>query len=161
LLFALLFSAPALAAVTPNNIITPQTPKLGLAQFLPASTPGTYLTVYTAGASGSDIRSLWLDTNDTATHVVTCQIVCGASDSGCTNTLKYGGITITSTAGAGSQAFALPQDMLTPAVWPGLMRDTDGNPYIRLNVTDTLQCTYATAVTASDQVDIHAIGVDY
>jgi hypothetical protein len=149
----LLLGSPVWAAVTANSIISAQTPNRGLLQFLPASTPGTYGTLYTSGANGSRCNALWLDTNDTATHVVTCQIVNGG--------VKYGSLTITSAAGTGSQAFATPQNLLSPVVWPGLPPDSDGNPFLQLISGDTLQCTYATAVTTSDQVDLHTQCSDF
>ena len=150
-----LFSFSAFAAVTPNNVITAQTPKNAVVQFLQGTdTALTYKTAYTAGTNGSKITALWMDNNDaSATHVVTCQIVNTA--------IKYGGVALLSVINAGFATAVPPQSLLTPSVWAGLPIDGNGNPYMYLNSGDTLQCTFATALTASDQIDIHVTASDF
>lgn len=142
-----LFVLPSQAAVTVNSIVTPQTPNRGVVQFLPASTPTAYLTLYTAGANGSKCFSMWATSNDSAAHVLTVQLV--------NATIKYGGMTLTT--GTSLPGFATgvgALNLMSSTVWPGLPLDSDGNPYIILASGDTLQATYTTAVTAADAVNI-------
>lgn len=139
------------AAVTPNSVITAQTPNRGILQFLPASTPGNYGTVYTAGANGSRCNALWVDNNDaSATHIITCQLVNTA--------IKYGGWSLTTVSPAGATSFNQASLMPSTTIVGG---DSDGNPFIQMISGDTLQCTYATAVTAAEQVDVHAQCADF
>lgn len=156
LALALLFAAsPVFAATTPNSVVTAQVPNRGVVQFLQGTdTAGTYKTLYTAGTNGSKISALWMSNNDaSATHLVTCQIVNTA--------VKYGGIALTSVVSAGFATAVPPQNMLTPAVWAGLPIDGNGNPYLTMISGDTLQCTYATTLTASDLINVNVIASDY
>lgn len=156
LALALLFVAsPVFAAVTANSVVTAQTPNRGIVQFLQGTdSAGTYKTLYTAGANGSKISSLLMNNNDpSATHLVTCQIVNGG--------VKYGGVALTSVISAGFVSGTPPQNMLTPAVWTGLPIDGNGNPYLTLISGDTLQCTFATAITAADLINLNVVASDY
>lgn len=146
-------SLAAQAALTPNSIITPQTPNRGILQFLPASTPGVYATAYTAGANGSKVVGLSMNNSDSATHVVTCQIV--------NATIQYGGVTLLSTATAGFASGTNGQSMLSTTLFPGGFTDANGNYGIILASGDTLQCTYATAVTAAKALNILVTAMDY
>lgn len=146
-------SVSAQAAVTANSIITPQTPNRGILQFLPASTPGTYVTAYTAGANGSKIVGLSMNNNDSATHVVTCAIF--------NATLNYGGVTLLSTASAGFASGTNGQSMLSSTLFPGGFTDANSNYGLILVSGDTLQCTYATAVTSAKQLDILVTAMDF
>lgn len=152
----LLVCAPAFAATTPNSYITAQTPKINVVQFLQGTdSAGTYKTVYTGSANGSKIVALWMNNNDpSATHLVTCQVVRSA--------VFYGGVAITSVVNAGYANAALPQNMMIPTLWPGLPLDSDGNPFIYLSsASDSIQCTFATAITATDAVNVGAVGYDF
>jgi hypothetical protein len=142
-------------SLTPNSIITPQTPTRGLVQFLQGTdVAATYKTIYTGGANGSKIVGLWLTTNDgTATHLVTVQIVNTA--------VKYGGVAITSVLSAGFANATPAQNLMSPTNWPGLPVDAAGNPYLILASGDTLQATFATALTASTLINIVAVAADY
>jgi hypothetical protein len=142
------------AAGTPNQAVFPQTANRGVLQFTSASSAGTYATLYTAGLKGSICKALWLDTSDSgATHLVTLQLVNGGT--------KYGGVAITSTLGAGFAGGVPPQSMMTSVIWPGLPIDQNGNPYLYLINGDTLQATFATAITASAQLDLHVVCSDF
>lgn len=156
LAFALImFASPVMAVVTANSVVTAQTPNRGIVQFLQGTdVAGTYKTLYTAGANGSKVTALWATNNDaSATHVLTCQIVNTA--------VKYGGVTLLSIVNAGFLTAVPPQSMMTPAVWAGLPIDGNGNPYLTLASGDTLQCTFATALTAADVININAVVSDY
>jgi hypothetical protein len=146
--------AKAGAGVTPNSPIFAQIPNRGVLQFTSSNTAGTYATLYTAGANGSVCKALWIDNNDAgATHLVTVQIVNGGT--------KYGGIALTSVSSAGFASGTGPQSLLASAIWPGLPLDENGNPYLILISGDTLQATFATAITSGDQLDLHAICADF
>lgn len=153
LLFAL--SLPALAAVTPNSVVTAQTPNRGIVQFLQGTdTAGTYKTLYTAGSSGSKCFALWETNNDaSATHLVTVQIVNSA--------VKYGGVAVTSVLSEGFANGVPAKNFFSSSIWPGLPMDSDGNPYLLLVSGDTLQATFATALTSTDVLNLTAVCVDF
>lgn len=151
-----LFAASsAFAAVTPNSIVSPQTPTVGVVQFLQGTdSPGTYKTIYTAGANGSRCVALWSTNNDaSATHLLTVQIVRSA--------VKYGGMALTTVVNAGFANAVPAQNLTTSTVWPGLPTDGSGNPFIMLASGDTLQATFATALTSTDVINVVAICADY
>ena len=51
---------------------------------------------------------------------------------------------------------------MSSANWPGLPRDSDGNPYIYLpSASYTIEMTFATALTSSDWINGVAIGGDF
>jgi len=145
----------ASAAVTPNSIVTPQTPTRGVVQFLQGTdVAGTYKTLYTAGAFGSRCIGMWSTNNDaSATHLITVQVVNAA--------VKYGGMAITSVVNAGFANAAPAQNLMSAANWPGLPIDNAGNPFLLLASGDTIQATFATALTATDVINIHTICADY
>ena len=147
-LLALLLPTVAMAAVTANSIVTPQTPNRGIVQFLQGTdTAGTYKTIYTAGANGSRCYAMWTTNNDaSATHLLTVQIVNSA--------VKYGGVALTSVSSAGFVNGTPAQNLMSSTNWPGLPIDQYGNPYVELVTGDTIQATFATALTASDLINI-------
>ena len=147
-LVGFLLSASLALAVTPNSIVTMQEPKVGVAQFVQGTdNAGTYKTLFTAGASGSKCNGLWSTNDDgTATHVVTIQLTRGG--------LRYGGVAFTTTLSQGFSPAAPALNVLNPTLWPGLPLDSDGNPYIQLQTGDSLQATYATALTAGTRISL-------
>ncbi len=154
LLVGLFSLAPALAAVTPNSPVTPQTPNRGIVQFLQGTdAAGTYKTLYTAGANGSICNGMWATTNDSTTHLITVQIVNSA--------VKYGGMSITSVASMGFANAAPALNLMSPANWPGLPVDANNNPYIYLVSGDTIQATFATALTSTDVLNIVTFCADF
>lgn len=156
----LLLPTVAHATVTANSIVTAQTPNRGVVQFLTADAAGTYKVLYTGGTNGSRCNAIWLTTNDTATHVVTVQFANQTTViSGITG--GRGGLSITTVAAGGTTAFATPINILLSSNWPGLPVDSDGNPYIQLTSADSLQATFATAITASTAVNLVASCSDF
>jgi hypothetical protein len=146
--------SPAFGAGTPNSFVTPQTPNRGIAQFTSSSSAGTYVTLYTAGTNGSRCYGLWATSNDATSHLVTVQLVNSAT--------KYGGVAIatgTTTPGFASGAPSL--NLMAAANWPGLPVDQYGNPYLQMISGDTLQATFATAITATDVVNLVASCSDF
>lgn len=149
-LLLMLFATSAHASLVGNNPITLQTPTRGLVQFLQGTdVAGTYKTLFTAGADGSKCNGMWLTTDDaTATHLVTVEIVNTA--------VKYGGTAITTTLGAGYVTAVAAVDFMSNGAWPGLPTDSEGNPYLFLNSGDTLQATFATALTSAKKINLVA-----
>src|SRR6185312_14237571 len=108
----------------------------------------------TAGSNGSICFGLSMSNNDgSATHLVTVQLVNSA--------VKYGGTALTTVSSAGFANATPPQSLMTPSVWPGLPLDANGNPYILLISGDTLQATFATALTSSDVINIEVTCYDF
>lgn len=154
-LLVLFVGAFAQAATTPNSIVTAQTPNRGLVQFLQGTdSAGTYKTIYTAGANGSIVKGLFATSNDgSASHLVTCQIVNGG--------VKYGGVAGTVSINSGFANIAPQVNLMSPTNWVGLPLDSDGNPYFTLVSGDTLQCTYATALTSATLLNVVAVAADF
>lgn len=142
-------------ATTPNSFVTPQTPNRGIVQFLQGTdSPATYKTLYTAGTNGSRCYGMVMNNNDgSATHLVTVQLVNGA--------VKYGGVALTTISNAGFSSANPPQSLMSVTVWPGLSVDQYGNPYIQLISGDTIQATFATALTSSTLINIQITCSDF
>lgn len=150
-----LLSIPASAAVTPNSVVTAQTPNRGIVQFLQGTdTAGTYKTLYTAGSNGSKCSAVWENNNDaSATHLITLEIV--------NSSVKYGGAAMTTAVSDGYANGVPAKNMMASTIWPGLPLDSDGNPFFFLNSGDTLQATFATALTTSDKINLVAVCSDF
>jgi hypothetical protein len=115
---------------------------------------GTYKTLYTGGANGSKCIAIWENNNDgSAAHLVTIEVVNSA--------VKYGGVAITTASNQGYVSGTPSVNFFNQAVWPGLPVDSDGNPFIFLANGDTLQATFATALTTSDKINLVAVCSDF
>lgn len=152
-------------AVTPNSIIAPQTVKYQPTYFVAGTdAAGTYKTAYTGGTNGSKIVGIYVASTDgSVAHLVNIQ-VSSSTSSHCspTNTSCSAGAAQTIPVSAGMIATAGVINMMAPGVWPGLPRDSDGNPYIYLTgSSQTLEATFATALTASTQVMVNVIAADF
>lgn len=149
--------APSLAwaAVTPNSVVTPQTPNRGLCQFLQGTdTAGVYKTCFTAGSNGSKCLAMWENNNDgSATHLVTVQIVNGG--------VKYGGVAVTTALSDGFATGIPAKNLMSSLVWPGLPVDSDGVPFFFLASGDTVQATFATALTSSTLINVVLVCTDF
>lgn len=146
----------AFAATTPNSSVTPQAPNRGIVQFLQGTdTAGVYKTLYTGGSNGSIIKGIFATSNDaSAAHLVTCQIV--------NSSVKYGGVAVNVPVNSGMATGVAPVNIMAPASWVGLPLDSDGNPFFFLaSASDTLQCTFATALTSSDVLNLFAVAADF
>lgn len=75
--------------------------------------------------------------------------------------MKYGGVAVNVPTNSGFTNGTPPINLLSQANWPGLPLDSDGNPYLYLVSGDTLQCTYATALTTSDVLNVVFVGGDF
>jgi hypothetical protein len=155
--------AQALATTTPNSIITAQTPNRGVVQFLQGTdTAGVYKTLYTAGANGSKCFGIWETNNDlSATHVVTVQVSSSTSAHCSPATSCYGGAALTSGEGDGFVTGIPAKNMMSSANWPGLPLDGNSNPFVYLKSGDTLEATFATALTSTDWINFTSVCVDF
>ena len=151
LLCWLFLVVPAGATVTANSVITTQTPNNGKQNFIQGTdSAGTYKTLYTAGANGSKCTGISASNNDaSATHILTFEIVNGGN--------TYHTVTIT-TVSPGAGAYSTASVL---AAWAGLPSDSDGNSFIFLVSGDVLKATFATALTASDEIDMVATCADF
>lgn len=145
----------AQSAVTANSVITPQTPNRGIVQFLQGTdVAGTYKTLYTAGSNGSKCWGMYLTSDDATAHVITIQVTNGG--------IRYGGVAITTSTTTPGYANAAPAVApMSQSNWPGLALDSDGNPYLMMISGDTLQATFATALTSSTRINLVATCADF
>lgn len=125
-------------AVTPNQIVTPQTPRLAGASIstgvVPANTP---VAVVTGGANGTKVMGLFISSQDPVDRSITVEIVHG----GVFGSFMF--TTIPALSGSVSPTIP-PVNLLSPAIWPGLPLDSDGNPYFLLGSSlDFLQMLYS------------------
>ena len=151
------------AAVTPNSAVNPQTPNVGKIQFLQGTdSAGTYKTLYVGGSNGTKITGIYLTSFDpSASHLVTIQLSSSASAHCSPATSCFGGMAITLPVNSGSANAAPAVNAMSSANWPGLPRDSDGNPYIYLpSASYTLEMTYATAIT-SGLINGVAVAADF
>jgi|GEM_PF-3024431 len=150
-----LTSDAGIAAVTPNSVVTAQTPNRGIVQFLQGTdSAGTYKTLYTGGSNGSKCSAIWETNNDgSATHLVTVEIV--------NSSVKYGGVAITTASNDGYANGVPAKNFMSPNIWGGLPLDSDGNPFFFLASGDTLQATFATALTSSTKINLVTICADF
>jgi len=168
--FVFLFGAllalapPSDAALTQNAVVTAQTPNNGKCTFLQGTdVAATYKTCYTGGTNGSKIVGIWVTSNDaSASHLVTVQLSTSTTAHCSPTTTCLGGAAVTIPISAGF-ANAVPAiNMLSPTNWPGLPLDSQGNPYLFLSVaTQTIEATFATSLTASDQVSVTIMAADF
>lgn len=154
---------PAFATTTANSVITAQTPNRGVVQFLQGTdTAGTYKTLYTAGSNGSKCFGLWETNNDaSATHLVTVQISSSTSAHCSPATSCYGGVALTTASNDGFANAVPAKNLMSATNWPGLPVDGNANPFLYLKSGDTLEATFATALTSSDWLNLTTDCVDF
>lgn len=126
-------------AVTATPIF-PQTIKNTVKTILPADT-SAFVTAYTGGANGSKIESWYVSSTDTSTRDLQVSFTISAA----TNLITTINIPINS----GNSTSIPVTNMLTSAQWPGLCRDSNGNPYLYIASGTTLQISCTTTVTAA------------
>jgi hypothetical protein len=135
-------------AVTANSIITAQAANRGHVQIANADAQAQK-TVYTAGANGSLLRGLLLQSTDTSGRDVQISI----TNSGTSYPLG----TVTVPAGAGNSGSVPSVNALNSAQLPGLPLDTNGNPTLFLVSGDTLTVSALSTVTAAKLITASAI----
>lgn len=115
---------------------------------------GTALvTAFTPGSSGSKVVSVIVSSSDTASQVLTIGVTRSA--------VFYPIGTATIGITAGEIAATASVNMLSTTTIPGLPVDNDGQPYIFLASTDTLQAQTAGTVTAAKSININVMGGDF
>lgn len=166
IVLALLVQSAA-AATTPNVSINPQTPKIVTTHFVQGTdAAGTYKTIYTGGANGSKILGIWVTTTDgTASHLVTVAMSSSTS-SHCgtmaTSTTCAPGAAVTVALNSGFAASTPAVNLLSQTNWPGLPLDSEQNPFLFLSDnTQTIELTFATALTASTKLSVTVIAADF
>lgn len=153
---------PATAAVS-NNPVYVQTPNRSSTTFVQGTdAAGTYKTIYTGGANGSKIKGVFVTSNDgSASHLVTVQISTSSSAHCSPQSNCLGGAAVTVASNSGFANATAAVNFMSATVWPGLPLDSDGNTYFYLKSGDTLEATYATALTSSTQLAVTVIGEDF
>ena len=136
-------------ATTPTYV---GTPKVGLAQILPADTTANK-TIVTAGASGSKITGLTLTSNDSAAKVVQVSLVRTAV------TYILGSVAVPALSGTDGVAAGI--NVLTNTLIPGIPVDNDGQAYIYLQSGDTLVAAVTVTLTAAKTISLTATFGDF
>lgn len=144
-------------AVTPTGVLL-QTPKITPQNFVQGTdSAGTYKTIFTAGANGSKVVAITLSTTDTAaTHIVTVVLTRSA-------TLYILGSYVIP-INSGSNGVAANVNLLAggpSSLIVGLPVDLAGQSYLFMENGDTLQATFATALTSSTRIDILTVGANF
>ena len=141
-------------AVTSTPVL-PQTPVITPQNFVQGTdVAGTYKTVYTAGANGSKVVSLTANTTDgSAAHVMTVAITRSA--------VTYPLVNVNLPVNSGGDGTTPAVDLLNSSLLPGLPVDNDGQRYLFLKSGDTLQVTFATALTAGKSIFVQCVGADF
>jgi hypothetical protein len=154
-----LMAAPAWGADAP---IFPGTIRSQLTTFVEGTdVAGTYKTIYTGGVNGSKVLSVTVSSTDTtAQHLVNLQYSDSISDHCVTATTCAPLQAFTTQLGGGFSDDVEATSFLGAV--NGLPQDSDGNNYIFLkDETDTLEITFATALTASTKITVLVTAVDF
>jgi hypothetical protein len=121
---------------------------------------GTYKTIFTAAANGSKVISIHVSTTDTtATHLMTLQYSTSSTDHCATATtcapLRAFGTSLGGGFSDDVEGMQFIDDLSLP-------HDSDGNDFLFMTgVTQTLEMTFATALTASTKVSVTVTAVDF
>lgn len=142
----------AMATVTDTPVFI-QTPRAYKVQIVSAS--GTTAQVLAAGGpNGTKVLSIVAsNTNSGAGYNVTISVLRG--------TTTYVLTTVNVPASSGNLASTPPVALLNLTTIPGLPVDSDGNPYIYLEPTDTLQASVSVAVTSGKAVSLETVAGDF
>lgn len=135
-----------------------QTPRITPQNFIQGTdAAGTYKTIFTAGTNGSKITGILVNTTDgTAAHLLTLRILRAA--------VGYPLINYTLPINSGGDGSTPSVDLLAGGpsnLLQGLPVDNDGQKYILLESGDTLEMTFATALTASKNIYVTTIGGNF
>lgn len=142
-------------AVTPNSVITLQTPKLDILQFSTLDAAATFKTLATGGVNGSKISGLWASNTDSTAHLLTVGIQRSAGP-------NQAFVATTLPISAGVANGVPPVNLFAPTIWPGLPLDSDGNPFILLQSTaDLLVATYTLAFVAGGLINLGTVRGDF
>lgn len=126
---ALAFAGPALAAVTPNNFVTVQTPASAI-----GNSTTSPIVLFTAGLNGAKCNGMTISTN--STNAVTVFIEVSISSAA---TLA----TVLVPAAAGSAVGVPAVAPMSSTYWPGLPLDSEGNPYLLLPAGSAITISFS------------------
>jgi hypothetical protein len=152
-----LMAAPAWGASAP---IFPGNIRTQITSFVEGTdSAGTYKTVFTGGASGSKVLRVLVSTTDTvATHLINLQYSTSTSDHCATATTCAPLATSSPDLGAAY----IDDTGLSTLDSDAQPADSDGNSFYFVNDdSDTLEVTFATALTAGTRINIIVFAVDF
>lgn len=138
-------------AVTATPIF-PQTIKNSVVTIVNADASGAK-TVYTAGTNGSKIESWIISSTDSVARDLQIFMVISAT--------SYQMTTINIPINAGNTNAIVPVNILAHAQFPGLAKDSNGNPYIYLASGTSLTISSTTTVTSPKVIYSMIQGGDY
>jgi hypothetical protein len=129
-----------------------QLPKITPVTFSNSDSANTKKTVHTAGADGSKIVAVVATSTDTVAR--TAQLWLTRS-----GTSYLLGSKVVA-AGAGTDGAAASADLLDEALVP-LPLDNDGQPYLFVEVNDTLQVSFTAQIASTKNAYVVAIGGNF
>jgi len=146
------FGSPTWATVTANSVVTTQAPKAYKAQI--TNTSGTTtVSLVTPGANGTKVVSIVCTNTDSSGYNVTFSVLRSST--------AYVLDTAAIPAGAGSSGATPPASILNATLIPGIPVDSDGNPYLFLEPTDTLQMANGSTITAGKMISCQTVAADF
>lgn len=148
----LLFGGLCTAAVTANNLVSVQTPKLMLLQ-IPTAGQTPQALGPTPGANGT--KCIGMRATNTSANPYTLQV------SFLRSAVTYVQTTVLVPANSGNTAAAPPLDLLAAANWPGPVTDSDGNRFFLLMSGDQLQVNSTVAMADPAKVSVMASCGDF
>lgn len=148
----LVFGSAGGATVTSNSIVTTQTPKAYKAQITNASGT-TAVNLVAPGTNGTKVISIVCSNTDTSAYNVTFSVLRSST--------TYLLDTVPIPASAGSSASAPPVSILNATNIPGIPQDSDGNPYLFLEPTDTLQMANGSTIAIGKAISCHTVAADF
>lgn len=146
------------AAVTQNAIVSTQAPQNAVLNFIQGTDSAlTYKTLYTGATNSSKVKGVYASSSDTTAHNVIMAVDVTATGTHCASSSCYGQCYVSGLTGAANYA-ANTANLMAPATCQGLPLDSQGNPFIYLKSTQTLEVTFTTALNvSSSQINIFAV----
>lgn len=149
--------AAQVAVTTPSIVQWPVNAKLQLSN---GSLTGTVIDCTSASSgtgnncngAGMIITGLQITSTDTSAQTLTCNIINTA--------VTYQLFVISVPLRSGDLAGTPPLAVMTPAIWPGLVADSNNNATYPLNNTDKITCT-AGAITSGKLISIFLLGAAF
>lgn len=133
---------------TPVFVQTPRSWKIQI-----SGTPGTTPVVFATPAAAMKITGCWAYSTDTAARSVRLDIVRSAT--------AYTQNIVAVNTPVATPGTNIPVNLLANTNFPGLPLDSDGNPYILLESTDTLQAAANAQLTAATFISITCNAADF
>jgi len=140
------------ALVTANSIVTAQTPRAYKAQITNTSSTAA-VNLVAGGINGTKVISIICSNTDTSAYSVTFSVFRSPS--------SYVLGTVAIPASAGNLAGSPPVSILNTTNVPGVPQDSDGNPYLFLEPTDTLQMANGSIIAAGKAISCHTVAADF